>query len=139
MPDVISDLHRQSNLGLSHPQNLLVGLLSVFLYILARVRNLSQMHEPGLCSAGSCTSAGRAETKSGLPGQAVQEKQTPRAKRWHVAPTANCCTFGAGSTEIPGMGCLVAGSRITSLSFVSFLWDSECLETALGHEPKRRK
>lgn len=48
MPNVISDLHRQSNLSLSHSQNLLVGLLSVFLYILNTVRDLSQVREPGL-------------------------------------------------------------------------------------------
>lgn len=56
---------------------MLIGLLSVFLYILVRVGDLSQMHEPGLCSAGSYTSSRRAETKSGLPGQAEQEKQIP--------------------------------------------------------------
>lgn len=77
MPNVISDLHRHSNLSLSHSQNMLIGLLSVFLYILVRVGDLSQMHEPGLCSAGSYMSSRRAETKSGLPGQAEQEKQIP--------------------------------------------------------------
>ena len=54
-------------------------------------------------------------------------------------PTANCCALGASSMVLPGLGCLVAGSRSTSLSFVSFLWDPECIETALGHEPKHRK
>lgn len=87
----------------------------MFLYILDRVRDLSQMREPRLFSAGSYTSAGRAETKSGIPGQAEQEKQTPRVKRWQVAPTAKRCTFGAGSTKIPGLGCLLAESHLPVL------------------------
>lgn len=53
-------------------------------------------------------------------------------------PTAIFCAFGASSVLVPGLGCLVAGDRRTSLS-VSFLWYPERAETAWGCVSKHRK
>lgn len=63
------------------------------------------------------------ELRLSLDYQVRQSRRSRSLEQKDVAPRAKCCTFGAGSTEIPGLGCLLAATRITSLSFVSFLRD----------------